>query len=1675
MAITYTRIARNNNILSGSLAGQVVTREMTRNFGAPEDYIEMHVQDPANKLVFSIPNFKNFKVPPVYASPSGNISNAIPIQQLTFNPGDDLTSLGVKFGNYKVIYNVLRPKIVLSTSETFFIKEISPNRTEIRLRTGNLSNDELQSAVYNFIAEIQGNTYFKEYYLNFGENKFVPFVNVALDLGPTTTVVDPVTRVATAALTGQPTILIKLLNPLSINYKVNDSLSIVDFISDPIEFDVRLTIDPVPVTFPTLRGPNFDLDLDNLRVGPTPYFNFNQITSSQAAFGPLQQLLGQLSASNFAINIDYDKAECDEWVHFSSAARRLEGFQYKLTNIELFTSSSASYANSTDPIAISASIRLQNDINSTIQSFDGWEQHLYYTSGTYAWPKQNSVKPYINYSVTSSQAINWYSSSYATASLYDDNNQNYLLYAMPGYITENDGNELAFKFVASLGQMFDDIWIHIKAISDLYKAKNALDKGISKDLVYFALQSMGIDTYTDEDGENVFRYLYGISPDGSYLPMTGSFDTLVSASQYQISGQDLQKGIYKRMYHNLPLLLKSKGTNRFIQYLNTIFGVPSTVMSYLEYGGVDKITSSFEYEFDRFTYALNVSGSNTISVPWNYTSQSLVRTGNNDIAPNGIEFRFRAFPTSSFATQSLFYSGSDIQFNLLYAATASADSIYSGSTGEFGYFQFKLGSLSVTSSTVPVYYTGSNSDSDNDTDWYSVLVQRTNPNLRIGNVGSSQTYQFFVKNNVWGEIGHKTSASLTTSDAASNTLWYRQGRMTFGGGSNPFSGSLQELRLWSNYISESAFDSHVLNPESIEGNTYSSSYNDLVARFPLGNNLYTSNHSIVTTTASVAPDQTIQGWTASFANFLNQNNYYSFTETYYADVANSGLANPVTDKVRIYSGSVYGNQLLPNKSIEIQPIIPITKDIHILDASLSPQDEIDRAIIAAFGSSYDLDNIIGNPATGSYQNLKQIQSEFFKRFVKKYNYKDFIRLIEFFHNSLFRTLKDFTPARTNLSTGIVIKPHLLERPVIYRSEPEFINLEYSQSIDTAFITGSNGGDYSQSIYDYAIEGKMGRVVLTSDARDFFTGEFPSGTLDTFVSQSNPFTSFRPGNTDSYSASIWNYEYNPLLNNVSNVIESNIRRKSEFITSGSRLVQILSSGSIQDFTYEYTRHARPRYIGSQTNSKNYNFFEDGGPSIPNDLNLWQRGVGPYGRNAAIDKNTIQFAFFSEAVATGSFLIAMPERTNLFIKYLIDATGSLTELTQRSYSNIINNELWNLYQVQNIFKPSELNNESGILNISLFDNQTPSNQKSLDGNKTIFDSGYRYVPTLWRVAPGVAQNYYIPAGISNEPALNRANFSSNVNVRLVSHYLWRETILEGTLNYTGGGTLPYDINIIFLIKTTPTSTGNGITFPNSSLLFDPYLYSFFFGVIPVFVTMRAGTNSFNWRVDCGANIDVNGGTPPVIIHSVKPTVGSISNVNFNTIDQNSWLTVHSESISGNYKPTNIISCSIQMSDYYDDLIYFSGSVTAGNITEIDKLNNIYNRFTVPELPFTINPGDVVRFDNTGSLIPTYYFKPENEYTIIEVSLPSGSTPLLFKVDRNVDTAVTSSTFGRLDRYVFSRKIPDETNIVIQHTKAIGPTSAGIIKKNNLKLDINENVANIVSDLKSKIFSTVLTLGT
>ena len=116
-----------------------------------------------------------------------------------------------------------------------------------------------------------------------------------------------------------------------------------------------------------------------------------------------------------------------------------------------------------------------------------------------------------------------------------------------------------------------------------------------------------------------------------------------------------------------------------------------------------------------------------------------------------------------------------------------------------------------------------------------------------------------------------------------------------------------------------------------------------------------------------------------------------------------------------------------------------------------------------------------------------------------------------------------------------------------------------------------------------------------------------------------------------------------------------------------------------------------------------------------------GDTSYGKTAAIDRNSIKLGLFTEINAS-KFL---PKRNNVRLKYLVDIDGNLTELNLR-------NKNWP--EVQNIFVASDTGS------ISLFNNQLYSNQKTTDGEKVIFDSGYTYNPILYFAGTGFDQKLY-----------------------------------------------------------------------------------------------------------------------------------------------------------------------------------------------------------------------------------------------------------------------------------------------------------------------------------------------
>jgi hypothetical protein len=182
-----------------------------------------------------------------------------------------------------------------------------------------------------------------------------------------------------------------------------------------------------------------------------------------------------------------------------------------------------------------------------------------------------------------------------------------------------------------VGQNFDTLYLYTDQISEKYNADNRLDYGVSKDLVADTLRSFGVKLYQNNfTSDDLYTALIGLTPSGSTLllpnittsfPVTGSgieyIKTIISASNDNIPLDDLNKSIYKRLYHNLPLLVKKKGTVAGLELLVNTYGIPDTILRVTEFGGKNKTNSNdWDYAQHKYNYAFKTLGNGFANIIW---------------------------------------------------------------------------------------------------------------------------------------------------------------------------------------------------------------------------------------------------------------------------------------------------------------------------------------------------------------------------------------------------------------------------------------------------------------------------------------------------------------------------------------------------------------------------------------------------------------------------------------------------------------------------------------------------------------------------------------------------------------------------------------------------------------------------------------------------------------------------------------------------------------------------------------------------------------------------------------------------------------------------------------------------------------------------------------------------
>ena len=614
-------------------------------------------------------------------------------------------------------------------------------------------------------------------------------------------------------------------------------------------------------------------------------------------------------------------------------------------------------------------------------------------------------------------SANWYEPIVTTATLYDKENVNYIVNNIPNFITKDSENADFILFLDMIGTHFDLLWMYINRLSKMKELSEKSNVGILNEYIYNILKSFGWDAKRAYDSEFLWEYAFGLYNDGT--------------QKYSTSLSDANNQIWRRILNNLPYLLKNKGTARAMKVVMACYGVPNSLLDIVEYGGpINPLgTSTINYTYEDRSSMVNFRNGSKVIIPWKTVPST------SDY-PQAIEFRFRPVLNTDFTI----LSGSNFDLSIDYT------------TESLGRVIFDINGNSSQSLEIPI----------STEDFTNILINKTTSGL-------NHTYDVYYKTSNGERIYTTASVNITTTDD-----WGTGNYIYFG---NNFSGSIDEIRLWSIPLEETHFDNHTLYPDAINGNSISASTSDLLFRldFELIKDLTTTssiNNVAINSTLYNTSFATASGFYSS-PTYPYQ--YESYDRVVTAKVPSFGFnfANKIRfeEQTSIYGSPISGGidlsykQRVTKKSFDNSPI-----DSNKLGIFLSPNKELNLDIVKTFGS-INIDNYIGNPSDeykDNYNDLTELREYYFQRIDRNIN--EYINLVKYINKSLFDVLAQLAPVRAKVAKGLLIEPHLLERSKIRWSKPtsDISNNESQIEVDIDIEANNSAYDVLLGVDDTTI-------------------------------------------------------------------------------------------------------------------------------------------------------------------------------------------------------------------------------------------------------------------------------------------------------------------------------------------------------------------------------------------------------------------------------------------------------------------------------------------------------------------------------------------------------------------------------------------------------------------------------
>lgn len=848
---------------------------------------------------------------------------------------------------------------------------------------------------YKYTVDLSG--YFKNY-INLNDGSSLPIINKKI----------------IAPIDGRqyPKLALKLTEPLAPSVSVGDDIWITgDFGFMPLVQNIRYFTTPV-INLIKLRGPNFNVEIEN-KGNSTEALSMDQlIPQTGSAYNGI--IAGVVVPPGTIIdNTNY--REFSNFVNLSSATLRIKTFDEKVSQLSSLESAVDEFnlklqSNPDDRFYRKELDDANNEITRIKNSFDGYEKFLYDNP---SWRDEHS----------------------ASSSLYDRDNGGSLINNLPQFLVEDsEVNNDYITFVGMVGHFFDNLSLSVKQITEKNNYSISPSYGISLDIVEDMLSSLGWDAEISKETLPLIL--------SSFSKKEFPIDSELYEQSRQLSEEQRNQIIWKRILNSIPHIYKTKGTEASLNALMSCFGIPKNIIKLKEYGGIQNVHSLKDeslYIIDDVKYEPYFSGSGEyFKMDWTGSAKT-------------VEFNF-AFDKNKTSEEGEV-------FRLVSCAESWTVGVYREAGKVWGKMFF---SLSDGSGSIKTMMTNKAPIFDGNT--YHAMIRRNYvaPEFGVYGYNPSQVneyptrYDLVLQKADNSHVSFFATSSVHVSGSYNNM--FRSGSYLYVGNHNQntaslnidpeaFFGNIDEIKVWETPLGDESFLDHTLYQNAYDADTPNGMVHDNLIRISFERPLDLWNYGNPLTLNNLA-------FRGSFPTFQAINFPESKTavqkvnECDYGEVSIfpwqfSRKDTRQTIKVPDYGSNKFRSnkinyveqelisRLSPTERSSRKSSETVSADANKLGIFFSPT-EIQNTEIMKFFGNYPLYELIGDPSDiykSTYNRFEQFRQVFYDQGFGNINYQFFMNVVRYyFDKAMFKYIKSIVPARAKLVDGILIEPTILERP-----------------------------------------------------------------------------------------------------------------------------------------------------------------------------------------------------------------------------------------------------------------------------------------------------------------------------------------------------------------------------------------------------------------------------------------------------------------------------------------------------------------------------------------------------------------------------------------------------------------------------------------------------------------------